>query len=668
MRNDSEIEKVLEGARLTTDPEMDRRILEAAGRKLPRRRIFKIAALTGAAAAALFLLVGIGVLPGGRSFGPEEAAKNLVVHQTLPQNRQEGGPYDLYNFRGGDGGAGAGGSVRLEAGGPEGGINTANLTFDYLGSDVNFLPSGGLVHLTFNENLSGPVRVGYIKVDGKLRQVIFDRLPGEESSPHRLPEGSPGGEEYDRIAINAWLDPRAHPLSTLSADVDTASYANIRRFLREGQLPPHAAVRVEEMINSFSYDYPNPEGDRPFSVSTEAAQCPWNGQHRLVRIGLQGKRIFKADTPPRNLIFLLDVSGSMESEDKLPLVKSAMKLLVGEMREIDYVGIVTYASGTAVRLGPTNGANRTAILAAIDSLTAQGSTNAGAGIQLAYDLAGENLKDGAINRVILATDGDFNVGITERGDLESLITAERDRGVFLTVLGVGTGNLKDSRMEMLADKGNGNYAYLDSILEAKKVLVREAGATLVTIAKDVKIQVEFNPARVAAYRLVGYENRLLAARDFNDDTKDAGEIGAGHSVTALFEVVPAGTAVPQPAVDPLRYQDPAAAKATPEPNDDFEGEMLFLRLRYKEPKGTESKLLEFPLTDPGAVSINETSKDFAFAAAVAAFGKILRGSPDAGDLSIGLVREIAAGALGADPHGDRKEFLELVEIAGRLQR
>ncbi len=361
-------------------------------------------------------------------------------------------------------------------------------------------------------------------------------------------------EAYRHIVENPFLDVTRAPLSTFSIDVDTAAYSNTRRFLNEGRLPPKDAVRIEELINYFAYDYPQPVGDAPFSVTTEVAQCPWNSAHRLVHVGLQGKRLSRAQLPPANLVFLLDVSGSMQEPNKLPLVKSALSLLAEQLTERDRVALVVYAGSSGLVLPATTGDRKGEILAAIERLEAGGSTNGGAGIQLAYKVAADNFIRDGINRVILATDGDFNVGVTNEGDLVRLIEAKRQSGVFLSVLGFGTGNVKDATMEQLADKGNGNYAYIDTAAEARKVLGQQLGGTLATIAKDVKLQLEFNPARAAAYRLIGYENRLLRDEDFNDDTKDAGEIGAGHTVTALYEVVPAGQEWSNPGVDPLKYQ------------------------------------------------------------------------------------------------------------------
>ena len=469
-------------------------------------------------------------------------------------------------------------------------------------------------------------------------------------------------EAYDEIVDNPFLAAKQNPLSTFSIDVDTASYSNVRRFLQQGQLPPPGAVRIEELVNYFGYDYPQPEGDVPFSVNVEVAGCPWKPEHRLVRIGLKGREVNLENRSPANLVFLLDVSGSMQSGNKLPLVKSAMKLLVDRLGESDRVAIVVYAGASGLALPSTGADDKITILTALDQLEAGGSTNGGEGIRLAYAVATDNMIPGGINRVILCTDGDFNVGTTNESELTRLIEEKAKSGVFLSVLGFGAGNLKDSTMEKLADRGNGNYAYIDTIGEARKTLVEEMSGTLITIAKDVKIQVDFNPAHVAGYRLIGYENRMLRAEDFKDDTKDAGEIGAGHTVTALYEIVPPGQLVPGTDVDPSKYQKPG------ELSDEAAGdELLTVRLRYKDPDGQESKPLEVPVVaeeKPFAAA----SQDFQFAAAVAAFGMVLRDSKHRGDANLGSVLEIAESSLGDDPSGYRAEFLQLAMMARDLKR
>ena len=472
-------------------------------------------------------------------------------------------------------------------------------------------------------------------------------------------------ESYSHIQENAFKRVLDEPLSTFSIDVDTASYANVRRFLVQGQRPPADAVRIEELVNYFAYEDPAPTGREPFATTIEVASAPWQPRHRLVRIGLQGRPIADLPARPKNLVFLIDVSGSMNSADKLPLLKRSMRMLVEELEGNDRVSVVVYAGASGVALPATSIEHRARILQAIDELTPGGSTNGAGGIELAYEIAAEEFLDGGINRVVLATDGDFNVGISDEGSLVRLIEEKAASGVFLSVLGFGTGNLQDSKMEQLADHGNGNYAYIDSVYEAHKVLVREIGGTLETIAKDVKVQVEFNPAEVEAFRLIGYENRLLAHADFNDDEKDAGEIGAGHSVVALYEVVPAGTELEVSGVDPLKYQSVAAERGVGA--GDGSGELLTVKLRYKEPEGSKSRLLEFPLRDSNA-SFAEGSANLRFAAAVAGFGMLLRNSRFKGDADWSAVREWAAEAVGADPHGDRLEFVRLVEKAGILYR
>jgi Ca-activated chloride channel family protein len=464
-------------------------------------------------------------------------------------------------------------------------------------------------------------------------------------------------EAYDHIHEGGVRRVAEHPLSTFSIDVDTASYSNVRRFLSDGSLPPEDAVRIEELINYFRFDYPQPGGEDPFSVTTELAACPWNAKHRLALIGIRGRERDE-DKPvgPRNLVFLLDVSGSMEPPDKLPLVRNAMRMLVDTLTPQDRIAIVVYAGASGLVLPSTRGNRKEVIHQAIAQLHAGGSTNGGAGIQLAYQIARQNFVKGGVNRVVLATDGDFNVGVTSQDELVRLIEKERESGVFLSVLGVGTGNLKDSTMEKLADKGNGNYAYLDSLQEARKVLVREAGATLNAIAKDVKIQVEFNPAAVAAYRLIGYENRALRSEDFNNDRKDAGEIGEGHSVTALYEIVPVGVEVNS--VDPLKYQQPLpVVRATTDAR-----ELATVKVRYKGPDGDASRLITRVMLNANS----PMSANLGFASAVAEFGMLLRNSEHKGSASYGGLVARARSFRGIDPEGYRAEFIKLVDLAAAL--
>ena len=466
-------------------------------------------------------------------------------------------------------------------------------------------------------------------------------------------------EGYDRIYENEFMAVSAHPLSTFGIDVDRASYSNVRRFIHSGQLPPADAVRIEELINYFTYDLPNPEGPDPFSVQTEVGPAPWNPMHRLVRIGIQGRRIDTEDLPPSNLVFLVDVSGSMQPANKLPLLKSALRMLVNQMRPQDRVAIVVYAGAAGLVLDATSGEDKGTILEALSRLEAGGSTAGGAGLRLAYDVTRRHHMEGGNNRVILATDGDFNVGPSSDSEMIRLIEQRRDEGTFLTVLGFGTGNLQDAKMEQIADHGNGNFAYIDSAHEARKVLVREFGGTLFTIAKDVKLQVEFNPAHVQAYRLIGYENRILAAEDFNDDLKDSGDLGAGHTVTALYEIIPTGvdTSTPIRGLDELRYQ------RTDERDSIRESpELLFVKLRYKDPSGSRSRLLSHGVRDDDVVP----SLDFTFAASVAAFGMVLRDSKYRGAADLAAVLRWARGSVGRDREGYRREFIGMVEAAQHL--
>jgi Ca-activated chloride channel homolog len=476
---------------------------------------------------------------------------------------------------------------------------------------------------------------------------------------------------YDKVEENPFLPAATNPLSTFSIDVDTASYANVRRFINSGSLPPKDAVRVEEMINYFTYDYKEPEGDKPFSIDVDATGCPWEPSHRLLRIGLKGREVANEKRPASNLVFLLDVSGSMMPAERLPLVKQAMRLLVDKLTENDRVAIVIYAGGSGLALKSTPGNEKEKILRALEELQAGGSTNGAEGIELAYKIAAENFIKGGVNRVILATDGDFNIGVTNQGDLIRLIEAKAKTGVFLSVLGVGTDNLKDSTMQKLADKGNGNYAYLDSVEEARKVLVHQINGTLMTIAKDVKIQVEFNPARVASYRLIGYEKRLLRKEDFNNDKVDAGEIGAGHTVTALYEVVPANADAANPAasippVDPLKYQTPNNSNSRANLDVIASPEMVTVKLRHKKPDGDVSELTEKAFTDNGS-KFENAAPDLKFAAAVAEFAMLLRDSQFKGKGTIGAVIEWAQEGKGRDTAGYRAGFIEMARKAETLK-
>jgi Ca-activated chloride channel homolog len=470
-------------------------------------------------------------------------------------------------------------------------------------------------------------------------------------------------EDYDGITENRFRKATDEPLSTFSIDVDGASYSNVRRMINYGQLPTEGAVRIEEFINYFKYKYPQPTGNDPFSINTEMSVCPWNKDHKLVMVGLQGKEIATTNLPPSNLVFLIDVSGSMSDVNKLPLVKASLKLLVDQLREQDHVAIVVYAGAAGLVLPSTSGMNKEKIMDAIDKLEAGGSTAGGAGIKLAYNVAKEQFKKGGNNRVILCTDGDFNVGMSSDDAMEQLIEEERKSGVFLTVLGYGMGNYKDNKMQKLANKGNGNHAYIDGMNEAKKVLVNEFGGTMFTIAKDVKLQVEFNPALVQAYRLVGYENRLLNKEDFNNDKKDAGELGSGHTVTALYEIIPVGVESDFiEEVDELKYQQTNKNKKS-----GLKNEIMTIKFRYKEPDASESKLIVHPLLDE-KMPFEKTSENFRFATAVAQFGMLLRNSEFKGNATYEKVIRQANAAIGADKEGYRTEFIKLVQNVQSLAK
>lgn len=481
-----------------------------------------------------------------------------------------------------------------------------------------------------------------------------------EDQKNSYTPGESFNENYSPIIENEFVKATDHPLSTFSIDVDDAAYSNVRRFFNSDMMPPPGAVRIEEMINYFKYDYPQPLNNDPFTVSSEVSQCPWNQEHKLVHIGLQGKTIPEEKLPPSNLVFLIDVSGSMDSDDKLPLLQQSMKLLVERLRGEDRVAIVVYAGSAGLVLPSTAGSEKKKILKAIDNLEAGGSTAGGEGILLAYETARKNFITEGNNRIILATDGDFNVGVSSDDQLLKLIEKERESGVYLSVLGFGTGNYQDNKMQMLADNGNGNHSYIDNINEARKVLVREFGSTLFTIAKDVKIQIEFNPANVQAYRLIGYENRMLAAEDFNNDKKDAGEIGSGHTVTALYEVIPHGARTSfTKNIDPLKYQVVQ--------NKEFanKSDLLTIKIRYKSPGENKSNVTSKSVPHEG-MSIDQTSDNFRFSAAVAEFGLLLRNSAFKQNASYEQVKQLANSARGNDSDGDRKEFLTLVKKAEEL--
>ncbi len=474
---------------------------------------------------------------------------------------------------------------------------------------------------------------------------------------HHLPPHEEKGntEEYARIVENPFQLAKTTPLSTFSIDVDTASYSNVRRYLNIGRRPPKDAVRIEEMINYFSYAYPEPKGKHPVSITTDLVNCPWAPKHHLARIALRAKSMDPEEMPPRNLVFLLDTSGSMSSANKLPLLKRALSLLVTQLDAQDRVAIVTYAGSAGVALPSTPGDQRQRILKAFDDLNASGSTNGSQGIHLAYDIALKNFLEGGLNRVILGTDGDFNIGVSDTGALTRLIEQKRKAGVYLSVLGLGMGNIKDSRLESLAHHGNGHYAYLDNDMEAHKLFVEQGGA-LFTVANDVKLQIEFNPTKVQAYRLIGYENRLMKAQDFNDDKKDAGDMGSGHTVTALYEIVPHGVKIDIPGVDPLKYQKPS------KPVDSKE--WLTVKLRYKEPGQMQSQLLSRVLSGE-PLRFDDASNDFRFAVSVAAFGQILRDSKYKGQITLEEVRKIATSSADVDKH--RLGFLDLIRKAELLK-
>lgn len=467
---------------------------------------------------------------------------------------------------------------------------------------------------------------------------------------------SNNNESYKEINENIFKRVSLDPLSTFSIDVDKAAYSNIRRMINNGEKVPVDAVKIEEMVNYFDYNYPQPDNEHPFSINTEVAMTPWNTDTKLVKIGLQGKKYDNEKLPASNLTFLIDVSGSMNSHNKLPLLKSAFKLLVNQLRNRDKVAIVVYAGAAGLVLEPTSGDNRQAIMEALDNLEAGGSTAGGAGIELAYKIAMENFIEGGNNRVIMATDGDFNVGASSDKAMEELIEEKRKSGVFLSVLGFGMGNYKDSKLEALADKGNGNHAYIDSMQEANKIFGQEFGGTLFTIAKDVKIQVEFNPAKVQAYRLIGYENRLLNDEDFKDDTKDAGELGSGHTVTALYEIIPVGVKSKfLKKVDDLKYTESKTA-------NNYSDELFTVKFRYKKPDGNKSIEMVYIQND----ETGEMSPDFSFASSVALFGMQLKKSDFSNKSSVDKVIELSENGRGDDKQGYRAEFIRLVKSSNSL--
>jgi Ca-activated chloride channel family protein len=516
--------------------------------------------------------------------------------------------------------------------------------------------------LTYAKFADESIRAGSAETRATQQKAKAKRMGDTKSETEASVAAQPNTEAYSQIVENPFHRTASDPLSTFSIDVDTASYANVRRFLSQNMLPPKDAVRIEEMLNYFSYNDspPSASSEDPFAVHVEVAGCPWNAQHRLARIGIAAKPIDQSQRPASNLVFLVDVSGSMQDPNKLPLVQWGLQRLVEQLGENDQVAIVVYAAASGLVLPSTSCVRKAEIMSAIEQLRAGGSTNGGAGIQLAYDVASQHFIKKGTNRVILATDGDFNVGVASQGELVRLIEAKAKSGIFLSVLGFGMGNIKDSTLEQLADKGNGHYAYIDSPREACKVLVEEMGSTLITVAKDVKIQVEFNPAKVGAFRLIGYENRIMAHEDFNNDQKDAGEIGAGHHVTALYELVPTGKEGDIARVDPLKYTQHGATSV---PSD----ESFTVKLRYKRPDSDTSRRLEQGVVDKGR-SLGEASDDFKFACAVAGFGMLLRDSADKGSLTYSGLLEMADATLTNDSSGYRREFVAAIRKASELAR
>ena len=547
----------------------------------------------------------------------------------------------------------------------------ATLVFAYVGFEVQEIKVKGktVINVTLKASLKSldeVVVIGY----GRQKKMSMTGSVAMASTAglHVISQGYLSGpskdegfnrEGYDNIKENEFQKVTDHPLSTFSIDVDAASYSNVRRLINEGRLPTPGAVRIEEMINYFSYNYAQPSNDRPFSITTESAQCPWNEDHQLVMIGMQGRKIDFDKLPPSNLVFLIDVSGSMQDENKLPLVKSSLTLLAEQLRPQDKIAIVVYAGSAGLVLPSTN--DKYKIREAINALEAGGSTAGGAGIGLAYQTAQQNFMENGNNRVVLCTDGDFNVGASSDDELENLIEKKRASGVYLTVLGFGTGNYQDGKMQKLADKGNGNHAYIDNINEAKKVLISEYGGTLFAIAKDVKLQVEFNPGKVKGYRLIGYENRMLAAADFNNDKKDAGDMGSNHTVTALYEIIPANVVDDEEleTVDPLRYQSQKAKKQSAS----FSNELMFVKIRYKKPDEDSSNLMEVSVKANSRV----TSNNMRFASAVAAFGMVLRNSAFKGASNYKLVKSLATSSIDSGSDAYKKEFLELVKKAEHLK-
>ena len=588
---------------------------------------------------------------------PLTSARVFISGQTTSVLSGDGGEYSF--ILPGDGWDGREVEVRAELAGYQSVVRTVRLSGATTRVDLALAPGGdrGMEEAVLRAQYAHPAPPPPAGRPQAVRQAVGIDAARRVSEAARgsvspRPRSDFNTESYAHIEESGFLGVEDNPLSTFAIDVDRASYSNMRRFIDRGMRPPIDAIRIEELVNYFSYDYPAPGGAHPLSITTEVGTAPWRPAHRLLRIGIHGRDIATAELPTSNLVFLIDVSGSMQPADKLPLLKSSLRLLVAQMRPADRVAIVVYAGHAGLALSPTSGENKSEILFAIDRLEAGGSTAGGAGLRLAYDVAREHFSREGNNRVILASDGDFNVGPSSDAEMIRLIEKERESGVFLSVLGFGTGNLQDSKMEQLANHGNGSYAYIDSEREAAKVLVSEFAGTLFTIAKDVKVQVEFNPREVQAYRLIGYENRALRPEDFADDRRDAGELGAGHTVTALYEIVPAGIDGPDVADAPaLRYRGRADVTGRA-----ASGELGFVQLRYKRPDDSKSVLVQQAFVDRGG----DGSGDMRFAASVAGFGMLLRESEHAGDFSLGDVLELARGSLGDDEEGYRREFIRLV--------
>jgi Ca-activated chloride channel family protein len=584
---------------------------------------------------------------GARLPGVQIEIENLNTGQKTKTLSNDNGEFKFINF--------AQGKVRVTASFPN---------FKNWVTEVKLGSSTIKLHVILEVgDLMQTIRVDAMRADQLLRSPNSGGDVAESRRSRRVANRGArpmNTESYDFINDNPFVRVAQQPRSTFAADVDTASYANVRRFINNGERPPKDAVRIEELINYFKYAYTAPEGPHPVAIYSEVGPAFWAPSHRLARIAIRARDVDLGSRKAANLVFLIDVSGSMEAEAKLPLVQRSLHLVVDRLREDDRVTMVVYAGNSGLVLPPTSGGRKNEIHSAIDRLEAGGSTNGGEGIELAYNMATANFIEGGINRVILATDGDFNVGVTNEGDLVRLVQKQAKSGVFLTVLGYGIGNYKDSTLEKLADKGHGNYAYIDSFSEAKRVLVEQLSGTLLTVAKDVKLQIEFNPAQVEGYRLIGYENRILADADFDDDNKQGGDIGAGHVVTALFEIVPRGGAVDAPSARPLKYQTESKTNGKGKGSD----ELLTVSLRYKQPDGKKSALLEVPVKDSGH-TFEKASADFRFASSVAAFGMLLRDSPHKGSATFRDVLTRAAETAEGD--GNREEFLELARQAERLR-